>query len=412
MNRIFLLGFGVCAMSLTAFACAPKQSKSKAADKTDNNMMVAMDKEHGRSGNEFAIDFFKAVNRYNSNGKNVFVSPLSVNIALNMVSNGASGETLNEILNALRQSGYSMEEINNYSKAMRNMLLEADDDTVISIANSIWYSQEVTVSGTFKKTLAEYYSATAQGLDFSDPKSLDIINGWCLDNTNGKIQKVLEALPADAVMYLINAIYFNGTWEMPFNKDLTNDAPFYGSKGTQTVDMMRQTGFYKIYEDELGVYVEMPYKGGAFSMIVMLPHKDIGAEKVVESLGADYLNGILDSMKHTRIELQLPRFKFEGSYTLQDNVFPSMGMKRAFTTSADFSRMITDAPTYISAVIHKTFVEVNEEGTEAAAVTAIGMTRTSLAPDPRTIVVNRPFIFAVRDNENNTLLFMGRMDSI
>lgn len=362
--------------------------------------------------NAFALDVFKATYA-DSEETNVFVSPLSISMAFSMVLNGAVGTTFDEIADVLHAKSYAIDSINEHSRRLRSDLTGVDPSTQLSIANSIWYRQDFPVKGAFLEVNRTSYAAEVSDLDFSSPAAVAQINSWCAKQTNDKIKSILEEIPSEAVMYLINAVYFKGIWASKFDKSNTREQSFYASGGeTNQVQMMRQTEYFSYASDEYGQYLELPYGNKAFSMVVLLPNENKTTEDIVERLDSDQWNRIAESMYEREVNLSLPRFKVECKYELHKNILPGLGMSIPFTPSADFSS-ISDVPLLISGVIHKTFVEVNEDGTEAAAVTSIGVDATSAGPDPSiNFVVNKPFVFVIREKSSGVILFIGKIGEI
>jgi len=366
--------------------------------------------------NTFALDLFKTT-CHSSDETNVFVSPLSVNIALSMTLNGAAGETMEEMKETLRASNYSLDDINKYNKSLREALLKVDPTTKISISNSIWYRNSLTVKKDFISVNTNYYDAEVKSLDFSSPNAVKQINSWVSDKTNKKIPEVIQVIKPNDAMYLINAIYFKGIWKSKFKKNDTGDENFYpegGSNKPKKVNMMRQTDHFLYNEDENGRYLSMMYGNGAFSMIVMLPQDDKTVDDVIVNLNNDSWYNAIHRMGTYKVNLRFPRFKVECEYEMEKSILPAMGMHIPFSVFADFSG-ISDFPLFISQVIHKTFVEVSEEGTEAAAVTVVAMMVGSASSAPSPIidyVVNKPFAFAIRENSTGVILFMGKIGKI
>jgi serpin B len=366
--------------------------------------------------NSFALDLLKATCA-SSGETNVFISPLSVSMALNMTLNGAAGETAGQMKDALRASAYRMEQINEYSKSLMDALPEVDPSTQLTVANSIWYREGFAVKNDFIGINRENYSAEIRPLDFRLPDAVKQINNWCALQTNGKIKEIIASpLPGDALMYLINAVYFKGIWMSRFDKKNTREADFYPAGGAPLkVDMMCQEAGFNYCSDTQGGYLELPYGNNAFSMILMLPHEGKTADDLLRHLDSDSWNDALAGMYGTKVNLQLPRFRMECKYEMQEGILPEMGMILPFTPeAADFSG-ISETPLFISKVIHKTFVEVNEEGTEAAAVTSVEMGLGSPGPveiKPVDYIVNRPFLFAIRENSTGVILFTGKIGAV
>ncbi|MDR1223580.1 MAG: serpin family protein [Tannerella sp.] len=365
--------------------------------------------------NSFALDLLKATCA-SSGETNVFISPLSVSMALSMTLNGAGGETAGQMKDALRASDYPMEQINEYSKSLMDALPEVDPSTQLTIANSIWYREGFSVKNDFLGVNRENYSAEIRPLDFSLPDAVKQINNWCALQTNGKIKEIIAPpLPGDALMYLINAVYFKGIWMSRFDKKNTREADFYPAGGAPLkVDMMRQEAGFNYRSDAQGEYLELPYGNNAFSMILLLPHEGKTTDDLLGHLDGDSWNEMVANMYNAEVNLQLPRFKAECKYEMQDGILPEMGMILPFTPAADFSG-ISETPLLISKVIHKTFVEVNEEGAEAAAATSVEMLIGSPGPveiKPVDYIVNRPFLFAIRENSTGVILFIGKMGAV
>ena len=370
--------------------------------------------------NAFTFDLFRAVRKH-TDKTNVFISPLSVSMALNMTLNGAVGATADEMRAALRESGYSTADINAYCQSLREALLRADPKTTIGIANSIWYRQGATVKAPFIEANRTYYDAEVQALDFSSPSATATINGWCARKTNNKIKEVLDKIPADAFMYLINAVHFKAKWETPFRENATKDEHFRRADGsTQRVKMMKQEGSYMYAEDDLSRYLELDYGNRAFSMVVVLPNEGRTTRDAMAALDGKRWEATMKGMKMAAIDLSLPRFKTSCNYEMQKNILPELGMKLPFTAQADFSGIcdpMDKVRLYISRVLHKTYVSVDENGSEAAAVTVVEMRPTSAspnAPKPKKIQyrVDKPFLFVIREKSTGVILFVGEMGKI
>jgi serpin B len=367
-------------------------------------------------GNEFAFDLFYKILQ-TTDDKNVFISPLSVDFALGMTLNGANGVTEQEMKNVLKHSGLTNTQINEYYQIMLNALPAVDPATKLNIANSIWCHEGFPFHQSFLDVNAKYFDAEIANLDFSSPTALKTINDWCARATNNLIKEPLDEISPLAVMYLINAIYFKGIWTTQFDKKNTAKATFFAENGSQNqVDMMHipENGF-PFYADENAQYLDMAYGNGAFSMTVILPHEGKTLQDVTDNLSTDYFNNIVkDRLQERNVRVFFPRFKMEYEIELQDDVLPALGMLSAFDPEiADFSGMSNKLPLYINRVIHSTFVEVNEEGTEAAAVTIVEMDYLfSNGGGLVTFRADRPFMFVIRENSTGAILFMGKMGDI
>jgi len=354
--------------------------------------------------NDFAFELIRKTIA-NTEEKNVFMSPLSVSLALGMVMNGANGQTRSEIEQVLNFKGMTADEINEYYRLMQQTLPQMDPVTKLSIANSIWYRSGFNIKSSFLKINSDYFNATSQGLDFSKPAALETINGWCSGHTNKLIPKVLDEIDASAVLFLINAVYFKGTWVTKFKESDTRQSDFVDEDGkTVKVDMMQVKSDFGYYTDGAAQYLSMPYGNKAFSMIVILPDEGKTTGDVLGQLTAEKLSGAVNSMTTQELQLYFPKFKVKNRFQLKP-MLQAMGMKQAFVPDADFGGITDNKPLWIDFVQHDTYVDVNEEGTEAAAVTTIGF-KNSVGT---AFLVNKPFLFIIRENSTGIILFTGKI---
>ena len=364
--------------------------------------------------NAFTFDLLRAVRKH-SKDANVFISPLSVSMALNMTLNGAVGATADEMRTALRETGYSTADINAYSRELREALMKVDPSTQIGIANSIWYRQGATVKAPFLEANRTYYDAEVEALDFTSPTAISTINGWCARKTNNRIKKILGEIPGNAFMYLINAVYFKGTWTTRFEKKHTFSTDFHRADGsTQKVQMMNLKDTFRCASSDVCDYLEMDYGNHAFSMVVMLPKDGKTTRDVIAAMDGKKWAEAMQSLTLKEIHVFLPRFKAECEYKMHKQILPDMGMKLPFNPEqADLSG-IADISAFgrlsISSVIHKTFVQVDEEGTEAAAVTSVGVELGS--NESPFFIVDRPFLFAIREKGTGVILFVGEIGEV
>ncbi|MBM3229857.1 serpin family protein [Candidatus Parvarchaeota archaeon] len=341
-----------------------------------------------------------------------------MSLALSMAYRGAGGETERGMASALGFEGIGSGEIDSGSQYLIGQL-GGRKDIELEAANSIWLNKDFTLKQDYQKAVEEYYFAKAQSLDFSDPASADTINMWIKDRTRGKIENVISP-PIDVYRsFLVNAVYFKGKWAKPFDKTISREREFTSSDGTKKMVMMMK-GFDRydyIENDELQA-VRLGYGNGSASMYIVLPRDGAsgaqGAENFAESLDGKRWGEITSGMRKKEGTVIMPRFKVEYEKKLNEQL-KQMGMEDAFDDTADFSRMAKE-PLKISFVLHKTFVESNEEGTEAAAVTVIGMVATSAGPinkpAPFYMEINRPFFYAIQDDKTGEILFMGVMNEI
>lgn len=358
--------------------------------------------------NDFSFELFKQT-LANTNESNVFISPLSVSIALGMTWNGAAGDTKAEMEKALKISGISTKDINEYYKLILSSLSEMDPKTKLSIANSIWYRNTFSVKPNFLNTNIDYFNAEISPLDFTKPEAVSTINKWCNDKTNGLIPKVLDKIEDGHVMFLINAIYFKGIWVKQFKKKDTNEGNFTNEKNQSVkVNYMNITETFAYAEDEYAQYLEIPYGNSTFSMTVILPKGKAG-EADFNELTSERFNDAEQKMANEKVTVQFPRFKVENKFQLKP-MLQAMGMQKAFTKIAEFDGISNLKPLYIDFVQHDTYVEVTEEGTEAAAVTTVGITE-AISNNPQ-FIANKPFAFVIKEKNSGIILFMGKMGNV
>ncbi len=356
---------------------------------------------------DFDADLFKE-SFSASDGKNVVVSPFSVKMALSMAAQGANGKTLEEMNKVI-----GLDETSN--EYFRRLIEDAakDGDITLNIANSVWLRQGLQFNPAYMDILDSYYMAQASTLDFAEPSSKDTINKWVSEKTNGKIEEIVDEIKPLDIAFLINAIYFNANWSTPFEQGLTSKKDFTLLDGSKVkADLMSKTAHLLYQENNEFQAVELPYgENERYVMRVYLPKEDVKFDKFVKGIDKESLQqwgGDFGSMKGV---LELPKFKTEYSNSMKD-ILISMGIKEAFNSnSADFSKMVTveGQNVYISEVMHKTYIDVNEKGTEAAAATSIEMSATS-APQPEEMfemIVDRPFVFTIDDKESGETLFIG-----
>jgi len=362
--------------------------------------------------NLFGINLFKEVLKAEEPEKNVMISPLSVSLALAMTYNGADGDTKEAMEKTLELTGLTVDEINENYKMLIDALASVDPKVLMSIANSIWYKQEFEVEQDFINVNQDYFYAEVSPLNFNDPDAVTTINNWVANKTNDKITEILDAIPADAVMYLINAIYFKGIWKYEFDESDTEEKPFYLSNGTtKDIPMMVQEGSFNYFSNDILQAVEMPYGAGNYSMIILLPQYNKTPDDIIEQLSNENWNNWLSEFYEAeKVQIHLPKFKFEYKNKLNDELI-NMDMGIAFDPyNADFSKINPLEQLFISRVIHKSFIEVNEEGTEAAAVTMVEMCNTSTGEETGIhFYVNQPFIFAIKEKYTNTIVFIGKV---
>lgn len=349
----------------------------------------------------FSVKLLTSLKQDLREGQNLFASPVSVAMALSMLANGAKGATLEGIRSALEQNNMSLAEANNAIKGFSHILQNLGSDVKIRIANAIFPSVESNLVQSFEETLRNEFGSEVRALDYRNngDAAVAVLNGFCEDKTEGMITKIIEQLPPETLAVLINAIYFKGMWQSKFDKTLTNDnQDFTTDTGAAVkVSLMQQTGKFSYFQADGLEVIKLPYGTGNASMLIVLPNESSSTSELVASMTADKLNSLIQSVnseRPTKGTIELPRFKTSYDVTL-NGALSSLGMGLAFTDNADFSGM-TEEQAKISKVIHKAVVDVNEEGTEAAAVTAIIMERCCVQLEqPWFMKVDRPFFMAI-----------------
>ncbi|MCK4579005.1 MAG: serpin family protein [Candidatus Marinimicrobia bacterium] len=402
----FQLGASIVLLSL--YACIGPDD-----DEPDYSVLprdlTPEEQELTQAADRFGLKLFREVVSQDVDGGNIFISPLSVSMALGMTANGAADSTLNAMRATLELDALTEEESNQAYQGLIELLLAADPEVRFDLANSIWTREGWTFLADFLQRCQDYFDAEVRSEDFADPATVDLINSWIEEQTNGKIKDMLDVIPTDAVMYLINAIYFKGTWMYEFDAAKTVDDEFTLVDGSPApIRMMNQEADLLYHSDEHIQMVDLPYGDGLFRMTVLLPKTDVHVDSVAAMLTTDSWAGWIGHLDTAGIALELPRFKFQYKLKMND-VLKSLGMSVAFDGSnADFTRMRTEGGLFISRVLHQSFVQVDEEGTEAAAATIVEMMWTSV-PSYQSFRVDRPFIFVIREHTSGAMLFMGKV---
>jgi len=329
-----------------------------------------------------------------------------------MTYNGANGETKEAMENTLELQGLSVEEINESYKTLIDELSTIDQKVTLNIPNSIWYRNTFDVLQDFININQNYFYAKVTPLDFNDPASVGIINNWVDESTNQKIPEIIDYINPAAVMFLINAVYFNGTWVYEFDEQHTKPETFYLSNGTtKQVEMMKQEASLSYATNDLFEAVDLYYGSGNFSMVIFLPKENYTPDDIVEQMNTENWTNWMNGFSEKNIQLSLPKFKLEYGKRLNEALI-SLGMGIAFNhpCCADFSKINLDHDLFIGFVKHKTFIDVNEEGTEAAAVTIVEVAFTSMPGDtPYQFIVNKPFLFAIKERDTDAIIFIGKV---
>ncbi|MEX2567015.1 MAG: serpin family protein, partial [Cyclobacteriaceae bacterium] len=361
----------------------------------------------------FALDLFHQLQKKDE--PNQFYSPYSIHQALSMAMNGNEGEVLEEFIRVLRYEGMGVEEANEAAQSLTKFLLELDPKVRLSIANAIWYKQEFDVNPDFEETVRNSFGAEVAGLDMANPQSVNVINRWIENNTEGLIKDMLDAIPANAVMYLVNAIYFKADWKYRFNASNTQKTPFYVSSGNEVaVDMMRmeESASMRYFSNGGLEYLEIPYSTGQYNMGV-ITSDEFNLDDKLQDFSFEDLEYWRENATEGNFILQMPKFKLRYKMEKMNEDLMALGLEKPFYPSpVNFTKLFahpTD-PMYISRVIHDALIEVDERGSEAAAATVVEIGLTSAGPhQPRVFALDKPFVFLIQDNHSGAILFMGKL---
>ncbi len=401
--RVLVLTGLLAILGLGCDSAGPTEPK----DAPPPRSLTATEQDVVDTDNSFGLTLLRATVEAEDPSKNVFLSPLSVSMALGMTLNGARGETRAAMETALEKQDLSPAEINDAYRGLIDLLEGLDPNVEVALANSIWYRQGLPVKQAFIDTNRTHFDAEVAALDFADPSAPDRINGWVNDETRGNIPEIVpNSIPPEIVMYLINATYFNGPWRDQFDPSNTEQDSFHRADGsTVTVPMMEKTEavVHPTYTTDQFRAVDVAYGDSLYSMTVLLPNGETSVEEVVDSLDTETWTRVTEGLSPQSLSrLKMPKFTLRYEKTLKD-VLTDLGMGIAFTDAANF-RDIADTSLAISKVKHKTFLRVDEEGTEASAATSVSIGVTSAPPS---FVVDRPFVVALRENHSGTILFVG-----
>ncbi len=356
----------------------------------------------------FGITLFREIADSAEPNENLFVSPLSVSYAFGMLLNGAASDTRDSISATLGVLNVPEDEVNQSYQSLTSTLIQLDPTVTMDIANSIWYRQGITVEQPFIETNQTYFDALVQDLDFDAESAAQTINDWVDAKTRGKITSVIDPpIPAQIIMYLINAVYFKADWTLPFNPDYTETADFHRADGSTVVcDMMFQQSTFKYLYNDLFTSIGLPYGDEGFRMTILLPNEGNTVADVLDEMTAEAWTGWLESTVETEVTVNLPKFRFEYKKMLSTTL-QAMGVSIAFDPMlADFTAMVPMGGVYVSDVLHKSFIQVDEDGTEAAAVTVIDIGIVSIPPQVR---CDRPFLFVIHEDVSGAILFMGKV---
>ena len=364
------------------------------------------------ASNRFGLRLFREVaGATRDTLPNLFMSPLSVTMALGVLYTGAAGDTSAAMRRTLELDRLTPEEVSRSYHDLIQMLRGLDHGVRFSLGNSIWCRQGISFTRSFLEASRTYFDARVEALDFTTPAAAGVINDWVSRATEGRIAEIVESpIPPLAWMYLLNAIYFKGDWTAQFDPALTHSAPFWRADGSSTTVRMMSHGWpirLRMNDDGNPLVVDLPYGGRAFSMTIALPREPGGISSLVAGLTAERWNAWMGGLQPDMREARLPKFKLENELILND-ALGALGMGIAFELGrADFGHMRPERDVAVTEVKHKSYVDVNEEGTAAAAATSVMY--VGAAEPVRPVVVDRPFVFAIRDNLSGTILFLGRV---
>ncbi|MDP3915647.1 MAG: serpin family protein [Bacteroidota bacterium] len=386
------------------FSCNNAENEPKVTDLTPNAKsakIIAAD-------NQFGFELFRKVDASLNEPKNTMISPMSVSLALAMVYNGTEGNTKAQMEQMLHKAGMTSEDINQSYKDLVAALISHDPKVELSISNAIFYRNTFPVKDAFKTTNQNFYNAEVEGLDFTkNTETLNKVNGWVNTKTKGKIDKIIEEVKGSDVMYLLNAIYFNGEWKYRFDKKETADRSFTKEDNTviQVPTMKIEEPFNYFNHSDFQL-LEMPYGSGKYSMLIFLPASGKNTSDLISMMSSENVNDWISKLSKQKKEVFLPKFEFKFKNSLVDEL-KALGMTDAFD-NANLSGISDAAQLVISEVMHKTYIKVDERGTEAAAVTGITIELTSMPVD-NAFRVDHPFVFAIREKDTQVILFIGKV---
>jgi serpin B len=430
MKRFFIFLLSIfCLFSCTKEGNTPDQDDSETTQEAprdldpdqpsfaDDNFALSDAEIRIQNGNNvFAFNLLREMLKNETADKNILLSPLSATVALAMLNNGADGITREEIQRGLGFNGIKTEEMNAYLQKILTAMNNTDPRVIFETANSIWIQNGFSVLAPFLEANLKFFDAEARNADLPTVETMNIINAWGAEKTRNTIPKALsQPLPRDIVMLLLNALYFKGPWTIPFEKDMTKDETFSGANVNAKVKMMNleKDFFYSseyVYNDAVHSslkVLELPYGDGNFNMKIILPNKDVSLESVINSLDNPHWDAIRNSLSYLPVKVKLPRFELDYEKVLNKEL-TALGMKSMFS-NANLSLINPVAPLAVSQVFQKTFVKVDEEGTEASAITGVAIT-TSLQPgkpDVKEFFVDRPFLFVISEKKTGCIFFVG-----
>lgn len=362
------------------------------------------------NNNQFAFDFLQQVSKGSS--ENVFFSPISISTAMGMTYAGTNGETQNQISKVFHFGGNN-KKFHTQLGGIAHQLTTKADSVDLKMVNTLWAENSYPFKNSYNKLVSKTYGASVQKLDFigKPEESRGVINDFVLRLTNNRIADLLPAGSVDNLTRLVltNAVFFKAQWKTKFQKDRTGDGNFYLTpENPIKCKMMGMKRKVNYFEDETVQAIDLPYAGGNYSMLIILPHQNMPVEELAKKIGPKMLNTIIAGLSIQDVTVSIPKYKMTAGYQLKQ-VLSDMGMPQPFTDKANFSKMTSQNDLKISDVFHKAFIEVNEEGTEASAATAVVIKMKSVFGGEKFFTANRPYLFIIREKTTGSLLFLGKM---
>ena len=378
--------------------------------------------------NSFTLNFLKTVNDVDKNGKSFIYSPLSITYVLGMVNDAAVGETEKELEQTLGFHEGGIKAVNEYCKKLIDGLPKVDDKVTLNIANAIFVNKDYTLKQQFQQDTQTYYDATAESLDFSSPQTLDHINGWCNKKTNGMIPTILDEVKPEMVSYLLNAIYFKADWASKFDQKNTKEETFHPeynylmdiNDNPIKLPLMHQNVLISYIKNDTYSAISLPYGNCRYSMTVLLPEEGKTTYDVIAEMAKEgWKVGFTSLMSAYEVDLKLPRFETSSDTDELDikdglvGLMQKMGIKLAFDSHFAEIPNMCEVPVYIAMMRQKAKIKVNEDGSEAAAVTVAGMDKMASISQPidypkATFHANRPFVYVIREASSGVILFVGK----
>ncbi|WP_428741838.1 serpin family protein [Tenacibaculum sp.] len=399
LEQSLLLSFLICVITFQSCSISDDEPLTPFDTVPKGHQVVS-------ANNDFAFSLYKEIAQTETES-NFMISPVSASLALGMVYNGTDGETKQAFASMFNYGNTTIEETNLVNQNIIENLTRTGSGTTFDIANSLWIKNTFPIKESFLTANKSYYFAEVQNKDFNDPQTLKTINNWVSNKTNGKIPSILDNISTDAVLYAINAIYFKSDWKFRFKTENTKPLSFHLANGNlKQVEMMSMQQDLKYMANDIFSSVELPYKNNKYSMTLILPNTNKTFHDVISKMNSENWLDWQNNFTVQNIKITLPKFKFSYKKEFND-ALTNLGLGIAFSNNANFSNL-SNTDTKISFVLQKTFIDVNEKGTEAAAVTAVGLITTSIG-ESKQFLLNKPFLFVITEKETGSICFMGKV---